>query len=252
VLKGSVRWKAGRIHLNTQLIDTRTENQVWAAEYDQDLANVFLTQSGIAQKVADQLEAKVSAVEKVAIKEPPTSDLVAYDLYLRAKDLLLPLFNSRARSELLQAVDLLNQAVARDPAFFQAYCQLASTHDQLYFLGFDHTPARLALAEAAIQPRFAYAQRLAKHTWHAQKIFIEDTSITREPWLNWRLLGRPYPILPVYSPLRVTSRGVRGAGKNRRETWNTRLISTRATFIRFSRLRSVTEFSGATLKKNLC
>ncbi len=70
MLKGSVRWVAGRIHLNTQLIDTRTENKVWAGEYDQDLANVLLTQSDIAQKVADQLEAKVSAVEKVAIKEP--------------------------------------------------------------------------------------------------------------------------------------------------------------------------------------
>jgi len=154
VLKGSVRWEAGRIHLNAQLIDTRTEKQVWAAEYDQDLANVFLTQSEIAQKVADQLEAKVSAVEKVAIKEPPTSDLVAYDFYLRAKDLLLTLFSSRAEAKLLQAADLLNQAVARDPAFFQAYCQLAYTHNQLYFLGLDHSPARLALAEGAIQAAF--------------------------------------------------------------------------------------------------
>ena len=40
------------------------------------------------------------------------------------------------------------------PSFFQAYCQLAYTHDQLYFLGFDHSPARLALAEAAIQAAF--------------------------------------------------------------------------------------------------
>ena len=154
VLKGSVRWEAGRIHLNAQLIDTRTEKQVWAAEYDQDLANVFLTQSEIAQKVADQLEAKVSAVEKVAIKEPPTSDLVAYDFYLRAKDLLLTLFSSRAEAKLLKAADLLNQAVARDPSFFQAYCQLAYTHNQLYFLGLDHSPARLALAEGAIQAAF--------------------------------------------------------------------------------------------------
>jgi tetratricopeptide (TPR) repeat protein len=48
----------------------------------------------------------------------------------------------------------LNQAVARDPSFFRAYCQLAHTHDRLYFLGYDHTPARLALAEAAIQAAF--------------------------------------------------------------------------------------------------
>jgi serine/threonine-protein kinase len=155
VLKGSVRWEAGRIHLNTQLIDARTDNQVWAAEYDQDLANVFLTQSEIAQKVADQLEAKVSALEKAAIQEPPTSDLVAYDSYLRARDLLVGLFTSKARTQLLQAADLLGQAVARDPAFFQAYCQLAYTHDQLYFLGFDHTPTRLALAEAAVGDAFS-------------------------------------------------------------------------------------------------
>jgi tetratricopeptide (TPR) repeat protein len=154
VLKGSVRWEAGRIHLNAQLIDTRTDNQVWAEEYDQDLANVFLTQSEIVKEVANQLEANVSDVEKAAIEEPPTSDFVAYDFYLRARDLLLTLFSSRASADLLQAADLLNQAVARDPSFFQAYCQLAYTHDQLYFLGFDHSPARLALAEAAIQAAF--------------------------------------------------------------------------------------------------
>ncbi len=154
VLGGSVRWEAGRIHLNVQLRDTRTESQVWAAEYDQDLANVFRTQSEIAQEIADQLEANVSAVEKAAIKEPPTSDLIAYDFYLQARDRLLSPFSSRARAELLQAVDLLNQAVRRDPFFFQAYCQLAYTHDLLYFLGFDHTSARLASAEAAIQAAF--------------------------------------------------------------------------------------------------
>lgn len=154
VLKGSVRWEAGRIHLNAQLIDTRSDNQVWAEEYDQDLANVFRTQSEIAKEVAGRLQAKVSDVEEAAIEEPPTSDFVAYDFYLRARDLLLTLFSSTARTDLLQAADLLNQAVARDPSFFQAYCQLAYTHDQLYFLGFDHSPARLALAEAAIQAAF--------------------------------------------------------------------------------------------------
>jgi tetratricopeptide (TPR) repeat protein len=55
---------------------------------------------------------------------------------------------------LLIAADLLNQAVAQDPSFFQAYCQLAYAHSALYFLGFDHTPERLALAEAAVQAAF--------------------------------------------------------------------------------------------------
>jgi serine/threonine-protein kinase len=64
------------------------------------------------------------------------------------------MFTSLSRPNLLQAVELLNQAVERDPSFFQAYCQLAFAHDNLYLLGSDHTPARLALAEAAIQAAF--------------------------------------------------------------------------------------------------
>ena len=79
---------------------------------------MFLTQSEVAKEVANQLKAKVSDVEKAAIEEPPTSDFVAYDFYLRARDLLLTLFSSRAGADLLQAADLLNQAVARDPIFF--------------------------------------------------------------------------------------------------------------------------------------
>jgi len=60
-------------------------------------------------------------------------------------------FSAKNLSNMLQAVDLLNKAVARDPSFFQAYCLLASAHDSIYFLGNEHTPARLAAAEAAIE-----------------------------------------------------------------------------------------------------
>ncbi len=152
VLEGSVRREAGRIHLNAQLIDTRTDAHVWAQEYDRDLNDVFPLQSEIAQKVADHLGAEVSSTAKAAIEEPPTTDLVAYDLYLRAKDLINGIaFSTRAKEDLVQAVQLLDQAVARDPLFFYAYCELAGAHDRIYFLGFDHTDARLKLSETAIQ-----------------------------------------------------------------------------------------------------
>src|SRR5882672_5621238 len=122
VLEGSVRREAGRIHLNAQLIDTRTDAHVWAQEYDRDLNDVFSLQSEIAQKIADQLGAEVSSTEKAAIQEPPTTDLVAYDSYLRAKDLINGIsFSTRAKEDLRQAVQLLDQAVARDPLFFLAY-----------------------------------------------------------------------------------------------------------------------------------
>jgi eukaryotic-like serine/threonine-protein kinase len=152
VLEGSVRREAGRIHLNAQLIDTRTDAHVWAQEYDRDLNDVFTLQSEIAQKIADQLGAPVSSTEKTAIQEPPTTDLVAYDAYLRAKDLINGIaFSTRAKEDLVQAVQLLDQAVARDPFFFLAYGELAGGHDRIYFLGFDHTDARLKLSETAIQ-----------------------------------------------------------------------------------------------------
>jgi serine/threonine protein kinase/tetratricopeptide (TPR) repeat protein len=155
VLEGSVRKTGAWLHINAQLIDTRTDSHVWAKQYDGDLKDLFAIQSEIAKRVAEQLHAKISAAEKVAIERPPTADLTAFALYSRAKNLLLMTsFSGSARANLLQATDLLNQAVAHDPSFFQAYCQLAHTHDLLYFLGSDRMPASLALAEAAIDAAF--------------------------------------------------------------------------------------------------
>src|SRR5437762_8591280 len=88
VLEGSVRRDAGRIHLNAQLIDTRTDTHVWAEEYDRDLNDLFAVQSEIAQKVAQHLHAKLSASEKAAVEERPTQDLVAYDFYIRALSII--------------------------------------------------------------------------------------------------------------------------------------------------------------------
>ena len=155
LLEGSVQRIGNRLRVNAQLIDTRTDAHTWAQTYDRDVADLFAVQSEIAQVIAGQLHAKISLAEKLSIERAPTGDLNAFDLYTRAKTLSLPGFFSNAgKKDLLEAIDLLNQAVSRDPAFFQAYCQLARSHDVLYFLGYDRTPARLALAEAAIQAAF--------------------------------------------------------------------------------------------------
>jgi TolB-like protein/Flp pilus assembly protein TadD len=154
-LEGSVRKTGAWLHINAQLIDTRTDLHVWAKQYDGDLKDLFAIQSEIAQKVAEQLHAKISPAEKLAIERPPTADLTAFELYSHAKNLVLEgSYRTSGRENLLRAADLLNQAVARDPLFFQAYCQLAWVHDHLYFFGLDRTPARLALADAAIQTAF--------------------------------------------------------------------------------------------------
>ena len=152
VLEGSVRKTGAWLHMNVQLIDTRTDSHVWAEEYDRDLKDMFAVQSEIAEKVAWQLHAKISAAERLAIERPPTADMTAFDRYSRAKNLLLVARDStNGKENLLQAADLVNQAIARDPTFFQAYCQLAWIHDHLYFQGFDRTAARLALADVSWQ-----------------------------------------------------------------------------------------------------
>jgi len=155
VVEGSVQRSGNRVRVNAQLVDARINRQLWGETYDRDLADVFAIQSQIAKTIADQLQAKLSPSEKAAIERPPTGDITAFDLYTRGKNLLLTTtFSSSAGANLLKAADLLNQAVARDPAFVQAYCQLAWTHDLLYLFGLDHTSARLALADAAVQAAF--------------------------------------------------------------------------------------------------
>jgi TolB-like protein/class 3 adenylate cyclase/Tfp pilus assembly protein PilF len=152
LLEGSVQRAANRVRVNAKLIDARTDAHLWAQTYDRDLADVFAIQSEIAKAIADQLQARLSPNEKAAIEKPPTADLAAFDLYTRAKTLLLTTsFTPIGEQNLRQAVELLNQATTRDPAFFEAYYQLAFVHGRLYSLGFDHTASRLASAEAALQ-----------------------------------------------------------------------------------------------------
>ena len=152
LLEGSVQRAANKIRVNAQLIDARTDAHLWAQTYDRDLADVFAIQSEIAKAIADQLQAKLSPNEKAAIEKPPTTDLAAFDLYTRAKSWLLSVgFSPTDQQNVQQAIELLNQAVGRDPAFFEAYYQLVFAHGWAYSVLGDHTPARLALAEAALQ-----------------------------------------------------------------------------------------------------
>ena len=148
VLEGSARRTGNRIRLNAQLIDTRTDTHVWAEQYDRALDDLFAIQSEIAQKVAEQLHAKISAAEKAAIVLNPTADLIANDLYLQA---LFLESKWPEHPKLLKAVDILEQAVARDARFVPAYCELGRINLDLYLNGYDHTITRLGLARAAIE-----------------------------------------------------------------------------------------------------
>ena len=147
LLEGSVQRVGNKVRVNAQLIDARTDAHLWAQVYDRPLDDVFAIQSEIAQAIADQLQAKLSPKEEAAMHAQPTKDMVAYDLYLRAKEIS----QSDSKAEMWQrAVALLDEAVARDPFFVAAYCLLTDAHLDLYWTNHDHTPVRLELATKAL------------------------------------------------------------------------------------------------------
>jgi TolB-like protein/predicted Zn-dependent protease len=170
VLEGTVRRSGNRVRVSTELIDASNDSTVWADSYDRDLTDIFAIQSEVAQMIAGKLAATLSPQEKTRIEAKPTDNLEAYDLYLRAKALLVSAKVSWSEKPLRQATNFLEQAVHLDPKFTLAYCVSAEVQDYLY-LTYDCTPERLASAEAAInnalrlQPdlpevHLAYAQYL--------------------------------------------------------------------------------------------
>jgi TolB-like protein/Flp pilus assembly protein TadD len=152
VLEGTVQREGGKVRVTAELINAETDAHEWAENYDRPLDDVFAIQSEIARAIATQLQANLSPREEAAIEKLPTTNLTAYDLYLHAQGLNADTTgNIPAREKLPQAARLLDEAVARDPHFLLAWCLLIRVHGALYSEGYDHTSARLDLANAAVQ-----------------------------------------------------------------------------------------------------
>ena len=156
ILMGSVQRAGPQLRVHAQLVDAATATQVWAEGYDRGITDIFAVESELAQAMVTQLHAKLSPGEKAAITNKPTPDLDAFELYTQARDLLTTSAIAQGEEKRLQAIGLLDEATKRDPNFLRAYCALVRVHSELYLLGMDHTPARLRLAETALQN----AQRL--------------------------------------------------------------------------------------------
>ena len=148
MVEGSVQRVANRVRVSAQLIDAKTDAHSWANSYDRPLGDVFAIQSDIAKAIAAQLQAKLSPAEKSAIQQPPTTNLIAYDRYLRAQKLWAQQ-TTQIPKDLREIVRLLDEAVGHDPTFLLAYCELARTHAYISLLGVDSTSARITLAEEA-------------------------------------------------------------------------------------------------------
>jgi TolB-like protein len=129
VLEGSVRKAGGRVRITGQLIDAVTSTHLWADRFDGSLEDVFDLQDKVASSVAGVIEPALQAAETARSAGRPTSDLTAYDLYLRAYAMVW----SSAR-QIPEALRLMQQAIGRDPRYgpalaWAAYCCYRLLHD---------------------------------------------------------------------------------------------------------------------------
>ncbi|MBV8815017.1 MAG: TIR domain-containing protein [Verrucomicrobia bacterium] len=179
VLEGTVRRNGNRVRVSAELINALNDTTIWADSYDRDLTDIFAIQSEVAQTIATKLTATLSPEERKSIQAKPTENLEAYDLYLRAKKLILvakvAVTSASIDQPMKNALALLEQSVLIDPKFTLAYCAAAEAHDFLYLTS-DQTPERRALGDTAVnnaltlQPDLPEAHLAkARHLYHCYR-----------------------------------------------------------------------------------
>jgi TolB-like protein/Flp pilus assembly protein TadD len=136
VLEGSVRKAGGRVRITAQLIDAANGAHLWADRFDGSLENIFDLQDKIAVSVAGVIEPALQAAEMRRSAARPTTDLTAYDLYLRALAIFFPI----TRERMFEALGLLEQAIAIDPRYGPARSWVAICHRHLVAEGWAQTP----------------------------------------------------------------------------------------------------------------
>ena len=123
LLEGSVQKSGDQVHINVQLIKAADDSHLWADSYDRKLTDIFSVESEVANKIADQLQAKITGREAMVIAARPTENPEAYDAYLRGLAYNLKTANSAANSR--GAQKYLREAVRLDPKFALAWTLLS-------------------------------------------------------------------------------------------------------------------------------
>jgi TolB-like protein/Flp pilus assembly protein TadD len=162
VVEGSLQREANHILILAELIEVSTDSHVWAQKYDGEIADVLAFQSEIAQRISNQLGAKLSPRERNEVANKPTQDLAAFESYIRARALMESSLDEEEQhdryfDDYTRAVQLLEQAVARDTQFAAAYWALVDANIQLFRTTDMAQPEYRTRAEAVLKE----AQRVA-------------------------------------------------------------------------------------------
>ncbi|HYO46104.1 MAG TPA: adenylate/guanylate cyclase domain-containing protein [Gemmatimonadota bacterium] len=189
VLEGSVRRAGNRVRITAQLIDTDSDSHLWSETYDRELDDIFAVQDEIAHRIVEALEISLSPGQERAIQKVPTSDVRAYDSYLRGRKY----FHEQRGGSMDQALRMFGQAIELDPAFARAYAGIADAAAYKYTF-YDRDEAHLEQAAAAsrkaleLDPELAEAHAAHGHVLALQKRYDEaarefETAIRLDPQL---------------------------------------------------------------------
>ena len=196
ILEGSVRKVGDRIRITAQLIDTANDRHLWSDSYDRNMDDIFRIQDEIANAIVSALTTELGIGLASVSVDSATSNLDAYDLYLKGRELFI------ARENLPTSWTLLEQATSMDPQFARAWEALAAVHhvaiSWLTGDGIDHSSLALAAAHRALEIdpdlSMAYAVIGREHEFtgdgYVGAIKNLDTAIEKDPknataWL-WR------------------------------------------------------------------
>ena len=149
ILEGTARRAGNRIRVNAQLIDARSDAQLWGETFDREITDLFALQSELAQRISQELRANLSAREKTNLQTHPTRDILAYELFLRARELFHWAGSGYSYDKGADALRLIDEAIKRDPQFALAYGLASRLHSELFWFGYDKTASRLEKAKAA-------------------------------------------------------------------------------------------------------
>ncbi|HUQ47074.1 MAG TPA: protein kinase [Gemmatimonadaceae bacterium] len=157
ILEGSIRKAGKRLRLNAQLVSTNDSSQLWAERYDRELEDVFAIQDEIAASIVAALRVVLTEDEKKAIEQVPTTNIDAYEYYLRGRQF----FHQHRRRSHEFARQLFERAIELDPGYALAHAGVADCCSFLYQY-FDASEANLNKAISASKRALDLAPQLAE------------------------------------------------------------------------------------------
>ena len=151
ILIGNVIQSEGKLRVIVQLVDTKTEENIWAKTFDKTENDVFAVQREIAQSVAEGLKLTLNEGQKDQIAKRQAQDLEAYNLYIQGRKL----WNTRTREGMRDSIEKFELALAKDPQFALAHVGIADAYN--FLVGYGHSPPKISYPKAKEELQKAFA-----------------------------------------------------------------------------------------------